>query len=108
RNKNILRDIRSKDLPMGQALLESSYSAYRAGQLGYAEMALSRKTLTDLRLKDIELRSLILNARLKCLEACDTSAIEKDKLESGYTYAWAGSFQSASRAAGQLMLVVPI
>jgi hypothetical protein len=78
RNKNILRDIRSKDLPTGQALLESSYSAYRAGQLGYAEMALSRKTLTDLRLKDVELRSLILNARLKCLDVCETSAIEKD------------------------------
>jgi outer membrane protein TolC len=78
RNRNILRDIRSKDLPTGQALLESSYSAYRAGQLGYAEMALSRKTLTDLRLKDVELRSLILNARLKCLDVCETSALDKE------------------------------
>jgi cobalt-zinc-cadmium resistance protein CzcA len=38
-----------------------------------------------------------------------TNRIRKEvQFDPGYTHAWAGSFQSASRAAGQLMLVVPI
>jgi outer membrane protein TolC len=81
RNRNQLADIRKNDLPMARALLESSYSAYRAGQLGYAEMALSRKTITDLYLKDIELRSLVISARLKCLDVCEDNFTVQEKIQ---------------------------
>ena len=37
--------------------MESTFSAYRSGQLGYAELTLARKTLNDLRAQDIQLRS---------------------------------------------------
>ncbi len=38
-----------------------------------------------------------------------TERIKKEvKFDSGYNYRWDGSFQNASRAAGQLMIVIPI
>lgn len=73
RSRNHLREIRARDLSLGQALLESSISAYRGGQIGYAEMVLARKTLIDLRIKDVELRSSILEARLQCLNRCEVT-----------------------------------
>lgn len=76
RIKNYLKEIRQKNLPLGQALLESSYAAYRAGQVGYAEMVLSRKTLIELRLKEIDLRSQLISARLKCLDACESTSVK--------------------------------
>lgn len=73
RSRNHLREIRARDLSLGQALLESSIAAYRGGQIGYAEMVLARKTLIDLRIKDVELRSSIVEARLKCLNRCEVT-----------------------------------
>jgi outer membrane protein TolC len=82
RNKERLRELRTKDLPLGEALVESTYSAYRAGKLGYAELVLSRKTLTDLRNQDIQLRVSIINSHLKCLTRCEdpiTSPVSLEK-----------------------------
>jgi len=71
RNKKRLKDIREKDIPLATALVESTYSAYKAGKLGFAELVLSRKTLADLRLQDIQLRSAIVQSHLKCLSQCE-------------------------------------
>jgi ribosomal protein L20 len=64
-------EIREKDIPLATALVESTYSAYKAGKLGFAELVLSRKTLSDLRLQDIQLRSAIVQNHLKCLNQCE-------------------------------------
>jgi len=62
-----LKEIRETDLPLAEALMESTFSAYRTGKLGYAELTLARKTLNDLRAQDIQLRSSIISAHLRCL-----------------------------------------
>ncbi len=67
RTRARLKEIRDKDLPMAEALMESTFSAYRSGKLGYAELTLARKTLNDLRAQDIQLRSSIINTHLRCL-----------------------------------------
>ena len=66
-----LKDLRAKDLTLGEALAESTSSAYRQGRLGFAELILSRKTLADLRAQDIALRGTIIDAHLRCLDQCD-------------------------------------
>ena len=68
-----LKDLRAKDLTLGEALAESTSSAYRQGRLGFAELVLSRKTLADLRAQDIALRGTIIDAHLRCLDQCDAS-----------------------------------
>lgn len=73
RDKERLLELRRKDLALGEALVESTYSAYRSGKLGYAELVLSRKTLNDLRLQDIQLRTSIINAHLRCLNNCESN-----------------------------------
>lgn len=65
-----LRELREKDLILAQALVESTSSAYRQGRLGFAELVLSRRTLTDLRAQDIALRTTIVAAHLRCLNSC--------------------------------------
>ena len=67
RSRARLKEIRDKDLPLAQALMDSTFSAYRSGKLGYAELTLARKTLNDLRAQDIQLRSSIISAHLRCL-----------------------------------------
>jgi outer membrane protein TolC len=79
RSREYLKELRQRDLPLGQALLESAYSAYRGGQLGYADMVLSRKTLIDLRLREIEMRSSLVSARLRCLSACEAGPTSEGK-----------------------------
>ena len=74
RSMERLQELRSKDLALAEALVESTYSAYRAGKLGYAELVLSRKTLTEIRTQDIQLRSSIVNSHLKCLDQCTSLA----------------------------------
>ena len=65
-----LRELREKDLILAQALVESTSSAYRQGRLGFAELILSRKTMADLRAQDINLRTTIVAAHLRCLNSC--------------------------------------
>jgi len=67
RSRARLKEIREKDLPLAEALRESTFSAYRSGKLGYAELTLARKTLNDLRAQDIQLRSSIISSHLRCL-----------------------------------------
>ena len=66
-----LAELRAKDLTLGEALSESTSSAYRQGRLGFAELVLSRKTLADLRAQDISLRGTIIDAHLRCLDQCN-------------------------------------
>lgn len=66
-----LREIREKDKPMAEALMESTLSAYKSAKLGFAELVLARKTLSDLRAQDVQLRSAIIAARLRCLSRCE-------------------------------------
>jgi len=67
RSRTRLKEIREKDMPLAEALVESTFSAYRSGKLGFAELILARRTLNDLRAQDIQLRSTIIMAHLKCL-----------------------------------------
>ena len=67
RSKSRLEELRSKDLPYAEALMESTFSAYKSGKLGIAELVLARKTLMDLRAQDIQLRGEIISAHLRCL-----------------------------------------
>ena len=72
RSQKRLVELRQKDLALAEALVESTYSAYRTGKLGYAELVLSRKTLSDIRNQDIQLRVSIIASHLRCLNHCQT------------------------------------
>lgn len=76
RSQRFLKELYDKNLPLGQSLVETTYSAYRAGQLGYIEMIMSRRTLIDLKLREIELKSQILKSRIKCLDKCEADFSE--------------------------------
>jgi outer membrane protein TolC len=67
RSRDRLKDLRAKDIPLAESMAESTFSAYKAGKLGYAELIASRKTLLDLKNQDIQLRSAIISAHLRCL-----------------------------------------
>ncbi len=73
RSKKRLQELRTTDLVLAEALLDSTYSAYRSGKLGYAELVMARKTLMDLKNQDIQLRSSIIVAHLRCLKNCDST-----------------------------------
>ena len=66
-----LKEIREKDLTLAEALVLSTLSAYRSGKLGFAELVLARKTVTDLRVQDIQLRTSVIQSHLKCLNDCE-------------------------------------
>ncbi len=66
-----LRELRDRDLALAEALVESTFSAYRTGKLGFAELVLAKKTLSDLRAQEIQLRGSVINARLRCLTGCE-------------------------------------
>lgn len=70
-----LRELREKDLALAEALMDSTFSAYRSGKLGFSELIMARRTLTDLKTQDIQLRAALLNAHLRCLNSCN--AIEE-------------------------------
>ena len=74
RNKRRLSEVRATDLPLAQALVDSTYSAYQTGKLGYAELVLSRKTLSDILNQDIQLRVSVISAHLRCLNQCEVAA----------------------------------
>lgn len=68
-----LRELREKDIPLAEALVDSTLAAYKSGRLGYSELILSRRTLVDLKTQDIQLRGAAIDARLRCLNDCQTS-----------------------------------
>lgn len=68
-----LHELRSKDLALAEALMDSTFSAYRTGKLGYSELILARRTLTDLKNQEIQLRVALVNAHLRCLNNCNTT-----------------------------------
>ncbi len=78
RSSRRLRELRSKDLMMAHALMESTLSSYRTGKLGFAELVLARKTLIDLKAQDIQIRNTIITARLKCLSQCQLASSSKE------------------------------
>jgi hypothetical protein len=55
---------------MAEALMQSTLSSYKTGQLGFAELVLARKTLSDLRIQEVQMRGSVLLARLRCLDRC--------------------------------------
>jgi outer membrane protein TolC len=75
-----LEELRSKDLPLAEAMMESTNSSYKAGKLGFAELILARKTLADLRVQDIQLRRTLLSDRLRCLQNCQVHPDQKERL----------------------------
>lgn len=70
RSKARLEELRQKDLSLAEALRESILSAYRAGKVGFAELVLARKTYSDLKAQEAQLKTSIINAHLRCLSSC--------------------------------------
>lgn len=69
RSKGRLQELREKDLPLAESLMESTFSAYKSGRLGIAEVVLARKTLTDLRTQEVQLRASVVLSHLRCLNS---------------------------------------
>lgn len=67
-----LNEIRNRDLALAETLVESTFSAYRSGKLGFAELMSSRKTLADLKNQELQLKISIINAHLRCLNNCSS------------------------------------
>lgn len=70
RSRARLSEVRANDLPLAEALMESTLVSYKSGKLGFAELVLARKTLADLRVQEIQLRRSVVSARLRCLDRC--------------------------------------
>ncbi|HVE12239.1 MAG TPA: TolC family protein, partial [Elusimicrobiota bacterium] len=66
RGRSRLSELRARDLPLAEALIESSLTAYKAGKIGLAELVLARKTLAELRTQDVQLRASLISAHLRC------------------------------------------
>lgn len=66
-----LQELRTEDIPMAEAMMESSFSAYRAGRLGFAELMISRRLYNDLRTQRLQLQVTRIELGLKCLDMCD-------------------------------------
>lgn len=71
RSRKRLKQLRGKDLALAEALLEGSLSSYRSGKLGYAELVLYRKMFLDLKNQEIQLRTSVISAHLRCLNKCE-------------------------------------
>lgn len=78
RDQTRLDELQRKDLPMAEALRESTLSAYRTGKLGFAEIVFARKTLADLQASVLQLRSALINAHLRCLNTCGETRQPKE------------------------------
>jgi outer membrane protein TolC len=74
RSRKRLAELHAQDLPLAEALYESTFSAYKSGKLGYAELVLARRTLSDLKGQEIALKAEIVAARLRCLDRCMAGA----------------------------------
>jgi outer membrane protein TolC len=74
RNRARLAELRAHDLPLAEAWYEGTSSGYRSGKFSFADLVLSRKTLTDLKNQDIQLRVSVVSARVRCLASCEASA----------------------------------
>lgn len=72
RTRSRLKELRESDLLTAQTLVESAYTAYKTGKLGFAELVLARKTMLDLRTQDIQLRGQLVADRLRCLTRCES------------------------------------
>jgi outer membrane protein TolC len=75
RSQRRLKVLRERDIPLAEALVESTYAAYKSGKLGYAELILSRKTYLDLKTQEIQLRGISVQSRLRCLDQCETVSL---------------------------------
>ena len=70
RSRKRLQELHERDRPMAEALMQSTLSSYKTGKLGFAELVLARKTLSDLRIQEVQMRGSVLLARLRCLDRC--------------------------------------
>lgn len=71
RDKKRIHELHDKDIALAEALVDSTFAAYKSGKLGFAELMLSRKTLWDLRTQEVQLKMAAVQARLKCLLNCE-------------------------------------
>jgi outer membrane protein TolC len=71
RDRARIRELREKDIALAEALVQSTLAAYKIGKLGFAELMMSRKTLSDLRAQEVQLQVSAIQARLRCLNLCD-------------------------------------
>jgi outer membrane protein TolC len=73
---NRIKEMDEKDLPMADAMAESSLSAYRSGKLGFSELILTKKINKDLKAQAISLRVALLQTQLKCLAHCENEGLK--------------------------------
>lgn len=64
--------LEKNDIPLAEAMMQSSFSSYRAGKLGFAELMLSRRLFSELRDQRVQLYGNRLQLRLKCLRTCES------------------------------------
>lgn len=76
RSRRVLKQLREHDMPLAEAMVESTFASYKGGKLGFAELLLAKRTWLDLKREDVQLRQTLIEARLNCLSSCDT----KDQL----------------------------
>ncbi len=71
RNKKIYDKLKAHDLPMAEAMVDSTLAAYKQGKLGFSELILAKRTWLDLKKEEVNLKLSMLNARLVCLSHCE-------------------------------------
>lgn len=71
RSRKIYDKLMRQDLPMAEAMVDSTLAAYRQGKLGFSELILSKRTWLDLKKEEVDLKLKILSARLVCLKNCE-------------------------------------
>jgi outer membrane protein TolC len=71
RDKKRIDELKTKDIALAEALVETTFASYKTGKLGFAELLLSRKTLSDLKTQEVQLKIAAIQARLKCLSKCE-------------------------------------
>lgn len=71
RATEVLKKLRTHDMPLAEVMVDSTFASYKGGKLGFAELLLAKRTWLDLKREDVQLRQTILGARLVCLNNCD-------------------------------------
>jgi cobalt-zinc-cadmium efflux system outer membrane protein len=67
RNTNLLVLLREKEIPLVDMLVSTTLTDYKTGKVGFAELMQSRQSLIDIKTREIQLRSTIIQSHLKAI-----------------------------------------
>ena len=71
RSRLVLQKLVSRDLPMAETMIDSTFAAYKQGKLGFSELILAKRTWLDLKKEEVQLKLTLINNRLTCLNSCE-------------------------------------